>query len=138
MTVRRGDGKRRRCLAAAKWYDDKRADLGRDLLDSVDKAFELIADQAAAYAPVPGVPADLNVRRIHRAVLKGRLGERSFVATEHGKHSSLKATELFEWIEHLEEVEATKVGVMSVQRLDAVLSQDGGELCIRDLVASGR
>jgi plasmid stabilization system protein ParE len=54
--------------AAARWYEERRAGLGAEFLGAVGTTLVQIVRLPRAGAPVPGVPADLPVRRapVHR------------------------------------------------------------------------
>ena len=49
--------------AAAIWYDAQESGLGNALLFEVTQVLDLIRQGPARYAPAPGVPWDLGVRR---------------------------------------------------------------------------
>src|SRR3954469_15210009 len=49
--------------AAAVWYDSREPGLGNALLFEVSQLLDLIRQGPAMYAPAPGVPWDLGVRR---------------------------------------------------------------------------
>jgi plasmid stabilization system protein ParE len=48
---------------AARWYEQRQAGLGRRYLHAVDTTFKQIARMPQAGSTIPGVPADLGVRR---------------------------------------------------------------------------
>lgn len=49
---------------AVLWYDEQRAGLGLEFLESVERALDRIARWPDAGAPVPGVGGELRVRRV--------------------------------------------------------------------------
>jgi plasmid stabilization system protein ParE len=49
---------------AAAWYEERRAGLGLTFIAAVDRALDAVAAWPAAGSPVPGVDADLMVRRV--------------------------------------------------------------------------
>lgn len=49
--------------AAAAWYDVQQPGLGETFLDAVDATLGYLSDWPGSGAPVPGVPAGLDVRR---------------------------------------------------------------------------
>jgi toxin ParE1/3/4 len=49
---------------AARWYEDRRSGVGLAFLAAVDRAMQQLAAWPESGTPAPGVPADLQVRRI--------------------------------------------------------------------------
>jgi len=50
--------------AARDWYDEKRAGLGRELVDAAHEAVSRIREAPNVSVPVPGVPTELGARRV--------------------------------------------------------------------------
>lgn len=51
-------------LSAHDWYEARRRGLGNQFTDAIDEATERVLAIPGASTPVPGVPADLPVRRV--------------------------------------------------------------------------
>jgi plasmid stabilization system protein ParE len=51
-------------LEAARWYEAQRSGIGLAFLAAVDRAIEQVAAWPATGAPVPGVSAELQVRKM--------------------------------------------------------------------------
>ena len=49
---------------AALWYENHRGDLGSDFLDSVDRVLRRLERWPHAGVAIPGLPAELGVRRV--------------------------------------------------------------------------
>lgn len=52
---------------AARWYEERRAGLGQELLTELDAALTRISRMPGIGAPAPFVPADIGARRVSLA-----------------------------------------------------------------------